>query len=262
MPNAFFPDLSIHYRDDGPRDGPVLVLAHPLGLDLTVWDALLPLLPSGLRVIRADARGHGGSGRPAGPWNLGAMVRDAERLLDHLGLRDAVMLGCSMGGMVAQALAVKRLDLIRALVLTNTATRIATEAIWQDRIAQVRAAGSVTVLASATATRWFGRAAGGDLARHWQARLAACDPEGWCLAAGAVAGADLYTPTAGLRLPVLCLAGANDGSTPPDMVRELADLIPGAEFHLIRGAGHLPMLDQPEALAKAVTVFLRRIGHV
>ena len=147
-------------------------------------------------------------------------------------------------------------------MLANTATRIATEAIWQDRIAQVRAAGSVAVLAEATAARWFGRAAGGDLARHWQARLAACDPEGWSLAAGAVAGADLYTPTAGLRLPVLCLAGANDGSTPPDMVRELADLIPGAEFRLIRGAGHLPMLDQPQAMAQAVTDFLRRIGHV
>lgn len=261
MPRAFFPDLSVEYRDDGPRDGPALVLAHPLGLDLTVWDRLVPLLPPGLRVIRADARGHGGSGRPAGPWNLGALVRDTERLMDHLGLRDAVVMGCSMGGMVAQALAVKRLDLVRALVLANTAPRIATEAIWQDRIAQVRAAGSVAVLAEATAVRWFGRAASGDLARHWQDRLAACDPEGWCLAAGAVAGADLYTPTAGLRLPVLCLAGDRDGSTPPDMVRELADLIPGAAFHLIRGAGHLPMLDQPEATAGAVTAFLQRIGH-
>lgn len=261
MPRAFFPDLSVHFADDGPRDGPALVLLHPLGLDLTVWDAALPLLPAGLRVVRADARGHGATGRPPGPWNLGALVRDVERLMDHLGLRDAVVMGCSMGGMVAQALAVKRLDLVRALLLANTATRIATQAIWDDRIAQVRAAGTVAVLAQATAARWFGRAAGGDPARHWQARLAACDPEGWCLAAGAVAGADLYTPTAGLRLPVLCLAGANDGSTPPDMVRELADLIPGAEFHLIRGAGHLPMVDQPAATATAVTAFLRRIGH-
>lgn len=262
MPTAFLPDLAIHYRDDGPRDGPALVLLHPLGLDHAVWDALLPLLPAGLRVVRPDGRGHGGTGRPAGPWNMGALVRDAERLMDHLGLRDAVVMGCSMGGMVAQALAVKRLDLVRALVLANTAPRIGTQALWDDRIARVRAAGSVAVLAPAAAARWFARTAqDSEMSRHWQAHLAACDPEGWCLSAGAVAGADLYTPTAGLRLPVLCIAGPHDAATPPDMLRELADLIPGAEFQLIRGAGHLPMLDQPAALAAALTPFLHRIGH-
>jgi len=85
--------------------------------------------------------------------------------------------------------------------------------------------------------------------------------DGWIGAARAIAGTDFYTPTAALRLPTLVIAGANDGTTPPDLVRETADLIPGAEFHLMRGVGHLPMLDNPVAYGALISAFLARIGH-
>ena len=80
--------------------------------------------------------------------------------------------------------------------------------------------------------------------------------------AAAIAGADFYTPTAGLRLPVMAIAGGHDGSTPPDLVRETAELIRGAEFTLMRGSGHLPALDAPAAFARHLTDFLYRIGHI
>ncbi|MFN3972133.1 MAG: 3-oxoadipate enol-lactonase [Gemmobacter sp.] len=262
MPLAFLPDLRLHYLDEGPRDGPALVLAHALGTDLRLFDAVLPLLPPGLRVIRYDARGHGQSDTPPAPYAMGALVRDAERLMDHLGLRDAVLAGVSLGGMVAQGLAVKRLDLVRALVLSNTAPKIATPGVWADRIAAVRAGGMAAV-AGATVDRWFPRPfREGAEASLWQDRLAATDPEGWCGAAAAIAGTDFYTATAALRLPTLVIAGAHDGSTPPDLVRDLADLIPGSRFHLIRKAGHLPSLDAPQDWAAAVAGFLKDIGHV
>ncbi len=79
--------------------------------------------------------------------------------------------------------------------------------------------------------------------------------------AAAIAGTDFYETTATLRLPTLAIAGANDGSTPPDLVRETADLIPGARFHLMRGAGHLPMAEQPADYAATLATFLREIGH-
>ena len=78
----------------------------------------------------------------------------------------------------------------------------------------------------------------------------------------AIAGSDFYTPTSGLRLPALGIAGDQDGSTPPDLVRETIDLIPGARFHLIRGAGHLPCVENPEEYAEVLGGFLKEVGHV
>lgn len=80
--------------------------------------------------------------------------------------------------------------------------------------------------------------------------------------AAAIAGTDFYTPTAGLRLPVMAIAGGHDGSTPPDLVRETAALIPDADFHLLPGSGHLPPVDAPQPFAALLSAFLTRIGHI
>jgi 3-oxoadipate enol-lactonase len=193
---------------------------------------------------------------------MGALVRDAERLCDHLGVRDCVFVGLSIGGMVAQGLAVKRLDLVRGLVLSNTAAKIGTREIWEDRIAAVRA-GGIAALADGVMERWFARPfrATAEI-EGWRNMLIRQPAEGYAGCAAAIAGTDLMTPTSGLRLPTLAIAGSEDGSTPPDLVRETAELIAGARFHLIRGAGHLPCVEKPEEYAEVLTRFLRDIGHV
>ena len=259
---TYLPELRLNVLEDGPKDGPALVLAHALGLDATMWDTVLPLLPPGLRLIRLDMRGHGGSDTPPAPYAMGALVRDAERVLDHLGVKDAVFVGLSIGGLIAQGLAVKRLDLVRGLVLSNTAARIGNDTLWHDRIAKVAAGGMESIVAP-TMERWFSRRFRAEN-RHgpWAARLAACRPEGWMGCAAAIAGADFYTPTAGLRLPVMAIAGGHDGSTPPDLVRETAALIPDADFHLLPGSGHLPPVDAPQQFAALLSAFLTRIGHI
>jgi 3-oxoadipate enol-lactonase len=255
-------DLRIAYRDEGPKDGPVLVLSHALGTDLSLWDGLVPLLPKSLRVLRYDHRGHGASSIPKAPYGMGALIHDAERLLDSLSLRDTVFLGLSLGGMVAQGLATKRLDLVRGMVLSNTAARISTAAIWQDRIRTVQSEG-VEPLVPATMERWFApRFRQSPKAQHWRAKLSATPPEGWAGCAAAIAGTDFYTTTAALTLPTLAIAGTDDGTTPPDLVRETADLIKGSRFALIRGAGHLPLIEQPQTYADLVSGFLESIGHV
>lgn len=260
MPHALLPDLRIHYETSG--EGPALVLSHALGLDLGMWDKVLPCLAPGLQIIRYDHRGHGRSDVPPAPYTMGALIRDTERLLDHLGVRDCVFAGISMGGLVAQGLAVKRLDLVRGLVLSNTAARIGNDAVWSARAAQVAELG-VESLVPATMERWFPRRfrdEGRD--RPWAERLASTPQEGYIGCCAAIGGADFYTPTAGLRLPVHCIAGGEDGSTPADLVRETCDLIPGAGWQLLRGSGHLPPVDAPEAWAASVNAFLTRIGHI
>lgn len=256
------PDANLHIKVDGPPDGPPVVFAHALGTDLTLWDDVLPLLPPGLRLIRYDMRGHGQSSVPPAPYAMGALVADAEAVCDACRLRDAVFVGLSLGGLVAQGLAVKRFDLVRALVLSNTAARIGTAALWADRITAIRARG-MEAAADAILARWFGRGwQTNPASAHWRAKLAATPVEGYCGSAAAIAGTDFFTTTASLRLPALGIAGTEDGSTPPDMVRETLALIPGSTFHLIRRAGHLPPVDQPQEFAAALTGFLERIGHM
>ena len=255
-------DVRIHYRVDGPDNGPPVVFANSLGTDMRLWDPILPMLPDGLRVIRWDKRGHGLSTVPPAPYTMGALITDCERLLDHLEVKECVFVGLSIGGMIAQGLATKRLDLIRAVVLSNTAAKIGNPDLWADRIAQVQANG-IESLADAVMERWFSAQfrAKPEL-ELWRNMLVQQADDGYAGCSAAISGTDFYTPTSGLRLPALGIAGSEDGSTPPDLVRETVDLIPGSKFHLIRRAGHLPCVEQPEEYAKVLTDFLRSVGHV
>ena len=88
-------DVKLNYRVDGAADGAPLVFANSLGTNLHLWDAVLPRLPKGLRIIRYDKRGHGQSSVPPAPYSMGALIRDAEALLDHLKVRDCVFVGLS-----------------------------------------------------------------------------------------------------------------------------------------------------------------------
>ncbi len=254
--------VRLHWREDGDPQGAPVVFANSLGTDLRLWDAVLPRLPAGLRIIRYDKRGHGLSEAPPAPYAMGQLVSDAEALLDQLGVRDCVFVGLSIGGMIAQGLAVKRMDQIRAVVLSNTAAKIGTKEMWEDRIATVRAKG-LEGLADPVMERWFSAAfrATPELAL-WRNMLVRQPADGYAGCSAAISGTDLYTPTSGLRLPALGIAGDADGSTPPDLVRETVALIPGAEFRLIRGAGHLPCVEKPGEYAEILTEFLRRVGHV
>lgn len=254
----------IFARVDGDKalDAPTLVFANSLGSSLMLWDQVLPLLPNHLRIIRFDNRGHGRSDVPDGPYAMGAMVSDAEAVCDAFDVKESVFVGMSVGGLIAQGLALKRLDLVRGLVLSNTAAKIGNAKMWHDRIALVQQKG-MALAAEEILPRWFSRdfMMSPDLSR-WRDMLKAVPPEGYCGVCAAIAGTDFYTPTSGLRLPTLGIAGSEDRSTPPDLVRETIDLIPGSQFKLIRKAGHLPCVDQPKEFAMALNDFLEKIGHV
>ena len=255
-------DVALHYADTGPRDAPALVFANSLGTDFRLWDGIVPNLPAGLRVIRYDKRGHGLSTCPPAPYSMGALVHDAERLLDALEVRDCVFVGLSIGGMIAQGLAAKRLDQVRAVVLSNTAPKIGTRAMWEERIAMVETQG-LGAMSGAIMERWFSREFRESPAvTPWRRMVEVTPTAGYAGCSAAIAATDFYTPTAALRLPALVIGGSEDGSTPPDLVRELADLIPGARFELIRGAGHLPCVERPEEFAALLNEFLKDIGHM
>lgn len=252
--------VALHVQTQG--QGPAVVFGNSLGSDLSIWDAVVAALPAGLQIVRYDLRGHGASDVPPGPYTMGQLVSDAEAVCDALDVRDAVFVGLSVGGLIGQGLAIKRLDMVRGLVLSNTAAKIGTPKMWQTRIDAVQNRG-MDAMADDIIPRWFGRdfLAKPDVAR-WREMLARVDPVGYTGVVAAIDGTDFFTPTSGLRLPTLGIAGSEDRSTPPDLVRETVDLIPGSEFHLMRRLGHLPCVEDPASYAAILTAFLRRIGHV
>ncbi len=253
--------IRLHYRIDGDPTGAPVVFSNSLGTDLRLWDKVIPLLPEGLKFIRYDKRGHGLSEATPAPYGMGTLVRDAELLMEHLGVQNAIFVGLSIGGMIAQGLAAKRLDLIRALVLSNTGAKIGTRDMWQERIDGVRA-GGIESLAEPTMQRWFSEPfRKTDEFTGWRNMLIRQPVEGYVGCSAAIAGTDFMTTTAALRLPTLGIAGSEDGSTPPDLVKEMVALVPGSEFALIRGAGHLPCVEKPEEYARILSDFLIRQGH-
>lgn len=260
MQMAQIGDLRLHYSVTGPENGTPVVFANSLGTDFRLWDEVLPHLPAGLRILRYDKRGHGLSDAPEGPYSMVALITDVERLMDHTGFSNAIFVGLSIGGMIAQGLAAKRLDLVRAMVLSNTAAKIGTRDMWADRIAAVET-GGLESITGPTMDRWFSRPFHEtEEFPGWRNMFLRTPPQGWTGCAAAIAGTDFLSSTSGLRLPTLAIAGSEDGSTPPDLVFETADLIPGAQKELIRGAGHLPCVEKPEEYAALLTAFLRAQG--
>lgn len=254
--------ISLQVREDGDPHGAPLVFSNALGCDLRIWDGVVAQLPPGLRIIRYDTRGHGRSDCPPGPYAMGTLIRDAEALMDALEVRDAVFVGLSLGGMVAQGLAVKRLDLIRGLVLSHTAAKIGLPAHWDARIEAVKAGGTAAI-SDMLMARWFTRKFRDSAPALAIREMLESQPrEGHAACCAAISGTDFYTPTSGLRLPCLGIAASEDGTTPPDLVRETVDLIPGARFALMRRAGHMACVERPEDYAELLTGFLKDIGHV
>lgn len=252
-------DIRLNAVVTGPESGPPLVLIHGLGLDLALWDGLMPQLAAH-RVLRLDLRGHGGSDAPRPRCAMGALIRDVERLMQHFALTGAVVLGQGEGGLLAQGLAIKRLDLVRAMILAGSASRFATPDHWARRISRRRDAGPAPDAACAAllGPRWRQSPAVAPV----RAMLARTSDAGWAGFAAAIATADFHQATARLTLPSLILAGGDDRHVPPDLQRETAGLIAGAEFTLLLGACHLAMLADPDPFAAALLGFLARIGHV
>lgn len=262
MKIARFGNIGLHYRVDGPDDGAPVVFANSLGTDLRLWDPVLPHLPDGLRIIRYDKRGHGLSTCPPAPYTMGSLIADAENLLDYLNVKDCVFVGLSIGGMIAQGLAAKRMDLVRAMVLSNTGAKIGTRALWKERIGDVEKNG-IESLADAVMERWFSADFRASATLElWRNMLTRQEDAGYAGCSEAISGTDFFGATAALRLPTLGIAGSEDGSTPPDLVRETVELVPGSDFHLIRKAGHLPCVEQPEEYARVLCGFLQQVGHL
>lgn len=254
--------VALHYADKGPADGPVIVFANSLGTDFRLWDDVVRRLAGKFRIVRYDKRGHGLSGCPPGPCSVADLAADIASLMDELGIANSLFVGISIGGMIAQQLALARPDLVAAAVLSNTGSKIGSAEMWDQRIAAVRE-GGVDAIGDAVIERWFSqdyRSRNALQVRAWREMLGRTPADGYAACCEALKRADLTGEVEGLKQPLLFIAGSEDGSTPPALVKGTADRIHGSRFRLFEGAGHLPCVEQPERYAETIMEFGREIG--
>jgi 3-oxoadipate enol-lactonase len=249
----------VHYADEGPRDARAIVFINALGADFRIWDDVARPLAAAYRVVRYDKRGHGLSELPAGPALMADYASDLAGLLDRLGVSGAVIVGLSMGGLIAQELYRRRPDLVAALALCDTAAKIGTEETWRLRMEEI-ARGGLEAIADGVMERWFTRdfrTRRPDELAGWRMMLTRTPKDGYLTACGALAQADLRPECARIKVPTLCVVGDEDGSTPVAMVRDLAGMIGQARFEIIGGAGHHPNIEQAGALRTLIVAHAR-----
>lgn len=256
--------VQLHYAVQGPADKPVIVFSNSLGTDFRVWDRLVDRLDGRYRMVRYDKRGHGLSEATPRPYRMDDHVDDLIGLLDHLKLDKVVVCGLSVGGLIAQGLAARQPERLRAMILMDTAAKIGTPEMWNDRMAAIEK-GGIEALADPIMERWLSakfRAEKADETLAWRNMLTRTTPDGYLGTCAAIRDADLTETTKGLSLPLLGMGGSEDGSTPPDLVRGTTELVAGARFALIEGAGHLPCVENPDQVAGLIGAFLKENGIV
>jgi len=262
MPFVRISGTLLHYRLTGPEGAPALVFVNSLGTDARIWDAVIAVFSDRYRCLSYDKRGHGLSDAPEGDYALDEHLDDLEGLLDHLDLGKVAVAGVSIGGLIAQGLALRAPDRIGALVLCCTAPRMGDAAMWSARIETARTKG-LEPMADPVMERWFSP----DFRQHrpdelagWRNLFLRTNPLGYANTCATLRDTDLGPDIARIRAPTLIVAGDADLAAPVELVRNCT-AIPGSRFEILSGVGHIPSIEQPAHLADLIQDFLKEADH-
>ena len=254
--------IDIHHETAG--EGPPLVLLTGLGFASWGWFRQIPTLSRHFTTIAIDNRGAGRSSKPDEPYSIAMMAEDAAAVLRHLGVRGANVLGLSMGGYIAQELALSHRELVARLILCSTAAggedavigtpetfaimRREAEAGWGDEVMQesltLRFSDRCIASKSELLAEYAELRKNNRPPRHaWAHQLQAC----FEFAAG--------PRLAGLDIPTLVITGDDDPIVPSANGRILADKIPGAELFEIPTGRHLAVIEFADQVNQRVIEF-------
>ncbi len=257
-------DGVLHVSVLGRLSGRTFVFINSLGTDFRIWNDVAPVIAEHARLVLYDKRGHGLSDAVSGPRSIDHYVDDLLALLDRLDISDAILVGLSIGGMIAQRLAIRAPQRVTSLVLCDTGSKIGTWELWTDRMKAVEGQG-LPYISEAVLERWFSqhfRHNKPDELAGWRNMLVRTPVDGYLAGCAAIRDADFTKEVGSIKVPTLCIVGDEDGATPPDLVEGLAQSIPGANFSIIKNAGHLPCIEQPYALAHLIQAHVREVGLV
>jgi 3-oxoadipate enol-lactonase/4-carboxymuconolactone decarboxylase len=250
--------IELFYDVTGPADAPVVVFSNSLGTTLEMWDAQVRALSSRFRCVRYDIRGHGRSQVVTTPASIDDLADDLAGLVDALGIGHVHLVGLSLGGMTAQAFAVKHPQRLESLVLMATSAHMPPPEAWDERVKTVRSQGMAAIV-DALMSRWFTpdtAALSPEQVKPVHDAFLAIDPNGYAACCLAIRDMDLRGRIGAITAPTLIIAGEDDPATPIEMAEELASLIPGAELTVVPEAAHLIAVEQPDAVNEILEDFL------
>lgn len=252
-------DVTLNVDVTGPDDAPAICLGHCFGSNHQFFDAQMDAL-QGFRVVRFDARGHGGSTRGSELYNLNDMAADVVGVLDALGIAVAHYCGVSMGGMVGQYLALNFPERVGSLALVNTTSGYSKEqvALWRER-ADIAEERGISEFSAALLSRWFTNEACESKVPGW-AYMHACleefDPRSFASAARAISRVDTQGRLGEIRSPTIIIASPTDPGVPAQISQSMAHAITTAQLHWLAPSRHLATLEHPVRFATLLREFL------
>lgn len=255
-------EISIHYEMDGPDAAPVIACSHCMAGDLRVWDEQFDILRKDFRMLRYDARGHGQTDAPEGPYTLETLAMDLIGLLDGLGISQAHFMGISMGGMVIQTLALMHPERILSLILCDTTASMPKERapIFEEQIRTAEEKG-MSALAGATLDRWLSpefQKQHPERTRQIREIAAHTPVTGFAGSSQAISRLDIEARLNQITLPTLILVGEHDPATPVKSARQIQAQIPHAKLEVLPGAYHLSNVEASEQFNKFLVEFLKQ----
>jgi pimeloyl-ACP methyl ester carboxylesterase len=251
----------IAWECDGPPEGPAVLLVMGLAYPAAMWFRQVPALAECYRVIRVDNRGAGRTGDvPGAPYTVEMMAADCLAVLDEAGVGSAHIIGISMGGLIAQEIALSAPDRVNSLCLVATHPGIAHAVMNPEAMAMLSNRGEMTLEQAAEASVPFNYAPATPRERievDWSIRFPlAATNRGYIAQAVGSSMWDGYDRIDAITAPTLVLHGELDALVPPDNGRILASRIPGATILMVPAANHLLTTDQPERVSAALLDWL------
>jgi 3-oxoadipate enol-lactonase len=241
--------------------GRPLVLLHPIGVDRSWWNEYAGHWAASYDVVAIDIRGHGDSSLVTAPITLADHATDVAAVLRQERITGATLIGVSMGGMIAQRVAIQFPELVGAMILCATAGGFPDEA--RPRIlarGDMNRQGSMSEIIDDTISRWFAAdTPRPDLLQKCRTRLAAGDWYSWSANWRAISLLDNLGELPGVPAPTLVVAGDADASIPPAVSQKIADALPNSRFVVIPGAAHFGAFDMREVFTTVFDDFLSTV---
>lgn len=251
---------TLRYWDDGGH-GPAVMLIHGVGADGTSWEQIGRSLSTEFRIMRLDLRGHGQSGHIEGALTLDDFVQDVVDVLDACDVPAAHIVGFSLGGMIAQGMALQHADrVLRLVLLSAVAGRTAEERQRvQARLAILREQG-IAAITGAAQERWFTPAfiaRNPDLVEQRMRQLQTNHAPSYAAAYTVFSTSDLGDRLHTIRAPTLIATGEHDVGSNTRMARFMQEQIAGSRLKILSGLRHSILVEAPDLVTALVRDFLR-----
>ena len=236
-----------------------LTLVHGVGADLTSWDQVINYLPQSHPILRYDQRGHGETEKIPGPYELDDFVEDLHELLNYLTIKKTHLVGFSLGGLVAQAFALKYPQKLDRLVLIST---ICGRTEKEKKAVLARAGilleqGASTHLSNSV-DRWFTdkfQRENPEIVTQRLEKSRTNDPASYAAAYRVLAESDLHNNVNEIIHPTLIMTGEHDKGSTPRMSKLLSDKITGSKLKILPDLKHSVLLESPSLIAQEIADF-------